>query len=82
MDIRYLIQILLLIVFFIGIYYVSLQRGARRYCFTHIPMMQKEHFLYSRFSKLIEPKKMCVFEKYQIWRYIEHRKDSSFIQNL
>ena len=71
MDIRYLIQVLLLIIFFIGIYYISLHRQTRQKNLLHAVLTEKSHFVYNRFSKLLTQKEVSVFEKYQIWRYIE-----------
>lgn len=82
MDIRYLMQILLLIIFFIGIYYVSCQCYKRQYGFLNIVLKEECSFIYSGFSKYIEKRKICAFDKYQIWRYIEWRRGASFIKNF
>lgn len=79
MDVKYLLQILLLIVFFIGFHYISIRRRSKRYELFHIILKEKCSFLYSSFSKHIQKKKICAFDKYQIWRYIEKRRKSSFI---
>lgn len=79
MDIRYLIQILLFFLFLIGTYCVLLQRQKRTYDFLHVILKEECPFTYRIFSKYIEQKKICAFEKYEIWRYIEHRRASSFI---
>ena len=31
-------------------------------------------FIYCKFSKFIQKNKICAYDKYEIWRYIEHRK--------
>lgn len=79
MDVKYLIQILLLILFFIGIQCLSLQHKKRQYGFLKIILKEECQTIYRRFSKHIEKKKICAFEKYQIWRYIEKRREASFI---
>lgn len=79
MDVKYLLQILLFILFFVGLHYISIRRHSKRYELFHIILREKCSFLYSSFSKHIEKKKICAFDKYQIWRYIEKRRKSSFI---
>jgi len=79
MDVRYLIQILLLILFFIGIHCVVYQRQKAQCRFVKIILKVECQMIYRRFSKHIEKKKICAFEKYQIWRYIEKRREASFI---
>lgn len=79
MDVKYLLQILLFIVFFIGFHYISIRRRSKRYELFRIILREKCSFLYSSFSKHIQKKKICAFDKYQIWRYIEKRRKSSFI---
>lgn len=79
MDIRYIIQILLFFLMLFGIYCISLQRQQRTYDFLHVILKEECPFIYRIYAKYMEQKKICAFEKYQIWRYIEHRRMSSFI---
>lgn len=74
MDVRYLMQILLLIIFFIGIYCISLQFQKRKYDFFNIILNEECHFIYRTFEKYLEKNQICAFDKYQIWRYIEQRR--------
>jgi hypothetical protein len=80
MDIKYFMQILLFILIFIGIHYASYRRQTQQYEFINILLKEERSFLYSHSSKHIEKKHISVFDKYQIWRYIERRKTSSFIK--
>lgn len=82
MDVRYLMQILLFILFLIGIYYISLQRHKVQYDFVGIIRKEECHFIYRTFSKHLGKKKICAYDKYQIWRHIEKRRSSPFIKSL
>lgn len=79
MDLKYLLQFLLFIIIFIGIYCVTYQVRKSQYDFFNIILEEECHFFYRKFSKHIEKKKICAYDKYEIWRYIERRKGASFI---
>ncbi len=81
MDIRYLMQLFLLIIFFITIQYVTLYHSTRVYGFLNLILKEECHYIYNRFSKHIEKKNIYAFEKYEMWRYIERHRESSFIAN-
>lgn len=74
MDIEYLLQILLLILFFIGLHCVSIHRRSKQYELFQIILKENCSFIYNSFSKHIAKKNICAFDKYQIWRYIQHWK--------
>lgn len=81
MDIQYLclIQVFLVLLFLIAIRFVSLHRDAGAYgCYTAL-QIEKCLYTYSQFSKHIERNKIYAYDKYQIWRYIERKRESSFI---
>lgn len=77
MDIRYLIQFLLLLLFFIGISYICYCYKRNTFHLLQAPLKESGTFLYRDFSKHIEKKKMCAFDKYEIWRFIEKQKSLS-----
>lgn len=79
MDVQYLfLQVLLLMVVFVGIRYVSCMKEANICRFLRIALSEKGIVLCDRFTQQIGKEKIHAFDKYQMWRYIEHRRNSSF----
>ena len=81
MDIKYLylIQFLLCVLIYLGVRYISVQKKAKIYSLFSIVRREACPLIYSGFSKHIEKKYIHAFDKYQMWRYVEHWKESSFI---
>lgn len=79
MDIKYFMQILLFLLLLISIHFVSYRRKTQKYEFINILLKEACSFLYNHASKHIARKHINVYDKYQIWRYIERRKISSFM---
>lgn len=81
MDIKYLylIQFLLCVLIYLGVRYISAQKKAKIYGLFRIVRKEACPLTYSGFSKHIEKKHIHAFDKYQMWRYVEHREESSFI---
>lgn len=75
----YLIQIFLFVLILVGVRCVSLRRDVRIYGWYRVLLKEKCHYTYSGFSKHIEKKKIYAYDKYQMWRYIERRREASFI---
>ena len=82
MDANYLyfMQLLLCAVFFIGIEYVSYLCPIRHYRFLKVLLKERCSYTYGILFKHIEKEDMCAYDKYQIWRYIEKRRESLFIR--
>lgn len=81
MDIKYLylIQFLLCVLIYLGVRYISVQKKAKIYSLFSIVRREACPLTYSGFSKHIEKKYIHAFDKYQMWRYVEHREAASFI---
>lgn len=74
MDIQYIIQFLLLLLFFLGISFISYCYKRSTFHLLQASLKEVCHFIYQDFSKHIEKKKLCAFDKYEIWRFIEKQK--------
>lgn len=74
MDIKYLLHILLFVIILVGIYCITLHVYKRQYDFFSLILEEECSFIYCKFSKFIQKNKICAYDKYEIWRYIEHRK--------
>lgn len=80
MDVQYLfLQVLLLMVIFVGIRYVSCMKEANICRFLRIDLSEGGMVLCCRFTQHIGKEKIHAYDKYEMWRYIEHRRNSSFI---
>lgn len=80
MDVQYLfLQVLLLMVVFVGIRYVSCMKEANICRFLNMNLSEEGIVLYSKFTHHIGKEKIHAYDKYEMWRYIEHRRESSFI---
>lgn len=80
MDVQYLLlQVLLLMVIFVGIRYASCMKEANLYRFLKTKLPEEGFYLYNRLSHHIGKEKIHAYDKYEMWRYIEHRRESSFI---
>ncbi len=81
MDIKYLylIQFLLCVLIYLGARCVFAQKKAQIYGLYTIVRKEVCPLTYSGFSKHIEKKYIHAFDKYQMWRYVEHREAASFI---
>lgn len=82
MDVQYLfLQILLLMVIFVGIRYVSGMKEANICRFLKMNLSEEGIILYSKFACHIGKEKIHAYDKYEMWRYIEHRREPSFIND-
>ncbi len=81
MDAQYLFlfQILLLMIIFVGIRYVSCMKEASICRFLKMDLAEGGTVVYNKFSQYIGKEKIHAYDKYQMWRYVEHRRESSFI---
>lgn len=80
MDVQYLfLQVLLLMVIFVGIRYASCMKEANICRFLKTKLPEEGIVLYYRLSRHIDKEKIHAYDKYEMWRYIEHRRESSFI---
>ena len=80
MDVQYLfLQVLLLMVIFVGIRYASCMKEANICRFLKTKLPEEGIVLYYRLSRHIDKEKIHAYDKYGMWRYIEHRRESSFI---
>lgn len=74
MDIQYMIQFLLLLLFFIGISYISSCYKRNTFHLFQTSLKANYSFTYQNFTKRIERKNLCAYDKYEIWRFIEKTK--------
>ena len=94
MDVQYLfLQVLLLMVIFVGIRYASCMKEANLYRFLKTRLPEEGFYLYNRLAHHIGKEKIHAakqipfiirekinsYYKYEMWRYIEHRRETSFI---
>ena len=80
MDVQYLfLQVLLLMVIFVGIRYASCMKEANLYRFLKTRLPEEGFYLYNRLAHHIGKEKINSYYKYEMWRYIEHRRETSFI---
>lgn len=80
LDVQYLFlfQFLLFIIIFVGIQYISGIKEAGICRFLIVVLAEAGNILCNRFSKTIGKEKIHAYDKYQMWRYIEHRRTTSF----
>lgn len=80
MDVQYLfLQVLLLMFIFVGIRYVSCMKEANICRFLKMNLSEEGIVLYNRFTHHIGKEKIHAYDKYGMWRYVEYRRESSFI---
>lgn len=80
MDVQYLfLQVLLLMVVFVGIQYISYRKETNICRFLTMNLSEEGIILFSKFTYYIGKEKIHAYDKYEMWRYIEHRRESSFI---
>ena len=80
MDVQYLfLQVLLLMAIFVGIRYVSCMKETNICRFLKMNLSETGIVLYNKFTHYIDKEKIHAYDKYEMWRYIEHRRESSFI---
>ena len=81
MDVQYLFffPFLLLLAIYTGKQYVSHMKEARISNFLKINVTEVGKVLYSRFQECMGKEKIHAYDKYAMWRYVEHRKEASFI---
>ncbi len=81
MDVQYLFlfEFLLLMAIFVGIQYVSCVKETSMCGFLKIDLAEEGKFFYNKSPQYIGKEKIHAYDKYQMWRYIEHRRESSFI---
>ncbi len=83
MDVQYLFlfEFLLLMVIFVGIQYVSHMKETNICKYFKVNLTEEGRVLYNKFTQYIGKEKVYAYDKYQMWRYIEHRRKSSFIKD-
>lgn len=81
MDVQYLFffPLLFLLVIYIGKQCVSYMKEAGVSCLLKINLVETGKVLYSRFQEYMGKEKVHAYDKYEMWRYVEHRKEASFI---
>lgn len=81
MDVQYLFlfEFLLLMAIFVGIRYVSYMKEANICRVLKMDLSVKGRGLYSKFANGIGKEKINAYDKYEMWRFVEHRRESSFI---
>ena len=77
MSCFHLMQILLLLLLFYGVYRISVSLPMRKFVPVCIVYQQVLHPVYRHFCQQIQKENLYAFDKYQIWRYIEKRKGIS-----
>lgn len=81
MDVQYLFffPLLLLLVLYKGKQCVSHMKEAGISNILKVNLAEAGKVLYSRFQQYMGKEEIYAYDKYEMWRYVEHRKEASFI---
>ena len=83
MDVQYLfMQILLLMIIFVGIRYVSCMKEANLCRFLRMNLSKDGVVLSGRFTCHIGKEKIHAYDKYEMWRYAEHKRDLHLCEDV